>query len=169
MSAGNGRAIRRRIAVIGALLTALSAPLVTATAARAVAPDIAVTIEPQIGDGYVGEVLLVPIRLVNLSPDTASAPMTVVVQVAGSTVNGLSTGAAICQPAPAGCVFTNGLAPGGEAFIGMQVTLVRTGTVSGLTPIVALMADGVGRERLMRAAAEPLETSDSWDYALRAF
>lgn len=47
--------------------------------------------------------------------------------------------------------------------------LFRTGTVSGLLPIVALMADGVGRERLMRAAAEPLECSDSWDHALRAF
>ncbi len=47
--------------------------------------------------------------------------------------------------------------------------LFCTSTVAGLTPVVALMADGVGRERLMRAAEEPLESPDTWQQALRDF
>jgi hypothetical protein len=48
--------------------------------------------------------------------------------------------------------------------------LFRTSATAGVTPLVVLMAeDGVGRERLMLAAAEPLEDPDAWAAAIRNF
>lgn len=47
--------------------------------------------------------------------------------------------------------------------------LFNTGPTAGLTPVAVLMADRVGKDRLMRAAEKPLEDLEEWAAGLRHF
>lgn len=130
MPAAIRRPAHRRRASASVVCAVFVALVAAPTAAYAATPDIALGFAAPSLTGRPGEVVSVQLQVTNLDVESASAPVTATLQIAGSSVLSIAAPLAACQPAGSSCDFTGGIGPGTTTTMSMTLRLGTSGSIT---------------------------------------